>query len=174
MIERASGRRVAAVLTLLALGSRPALAEERVVSPAEARIKTDVTFLAHDDRDGRGIGTPGIEAAAAHIASIFKEAGLTTAQGADGYFQPFPILGDPKLVKTPELSLHGPDGKTIEAGKDDFNPLAIGGTGGKFRRCSHCLRRLRDHRQRRIPRARLRRLHRQPTSRARPFLLIPP
>ncbi len=90
-----------------------------------------MTFLAHDDRDGRGIGTPGIEAAAAHIAGTFKEAGLTTAPGADGYFQPFPILGDPKLVKFPELSLHGPDGKTIEAGKNDFNPLAIG-TGGKL------------------------------------------
>ena len=51
------------------------------VSPAEARLRGDVTFLADDAREGRAPGTKGIEAAADYIAGVFKELGLKTAPG---------------------------------------------------------------------------------------------
>jgi hypothetical protein len=96
-------------------------------SPAEARLKEDVTYLAADAREGRAPGTNGIEAAADYIAGVFKAAGLKTAPGADGYFQPFSIGGNPTLDQAQDLMLNGPDGKTIRAvAKTDFSPLAIG------------------------------------------------
>ncbi len=128
------GSRTGPVLALAALaamvpGASPA-AESRAPSPAEARLKADVSFLADDERDGRGPGTKGIEAAADYIASAFKEAGLKPAPGDDGYFQPFHLGGAPLLGASQELVLSGPDDKALKAVfKEDFTPLAIG-TGG--------------------------------------------
>src|SRR5262249_19348521 len=67
------------------------------LSPAEARLRADVSFLAADAREGRAPGTKGIEASAAYIAEAFKELGLKPAPGADGYFQNFNLTGRPKL-----------------------------------------------------------------------------
>jgi hypothetical protein len=99
-------------------------------SPAEARLKADVSFLAADAREGRAPGTKGIEAAAEYIAQAFKELGLKPAPGADGFFQKFTLSGRPSLIEPLELLVQGPDGKTLKAEpKTDFSPLAIG-TGG--------------------------------------------
>ncbi len=106
-----------------------ALAEERLARSPELRLKSDVTFLADDAREGRAPGTEGIESAAEYIANVFKDASLAQLPGTEGYFQPFTILGDPKLIGTPTLSFQGPGDRTTSASKDDFNPLAIG-TGG--------------------------------------------
>ena len=77
---------------------------ERIVGPAEARLRGDVTFLADDAREGRAPGTTGIEAAADYIAAGFKEAGLKPAPGLDGYFQPFTLSGNPTLGPEPALA----------------------------------------------------------------------
>src|SRR4051794_25968241 len=87
---------LAVALAPAAPWSRTAAAEGRVAATAEARLKADVTFLADDAREGRAPGTDGIEAAADYIANVFKDAGLAPAAGADGYFQRFSILGDPR------------------------------------------------------------------------------
>ncbi|MGP0067669.1 MAG: M28 family peptidase [Isosphaeraceae bacterium] len=98
-----------------------------VYSPVETRLREDVTFLAADAREGRAPGTKGIEAAADFIAGVFKASGLKPAPGADGYFQPFSLSGVPSLANKPELTISGPDGKSIVgSGRTDFNPLAIG------------------------------------------------
>ena len=92
-------------------------------------MKADVSFLAHDDREGRAPGTPGIEAAAAYIAGVFQGAGLTPAPGAQGYFQPFKIGGPAKIGKAAELALKGPGKTEFVAEKKEFTPLAIGTSG---------------------------------------------
>ncbi len=115
-----------AVLALASIELKTASGGERVVSPAEARFKTDVSFLADDAREGRAPGTAGIESAAAYIAGVFREAGLTPAKGAEGYFQPFSIFGPAKLVDGAELELRGPDEKVIAPSRELFSPLAIG------------------------------------------------
>ena len=118
---------VLAILAALVVGSW-ARAED--LSPAVARLKADVAYLADDAREGRGPGTAGIEAAADHIAAAFKEAGLKPAPGAEGYFQPFTIAGTTRLGEGQELAARGPDGTMFEARlKDDFSPLGIGGGG---------------------------------------------
>ena len=53
-----------------------------------------VTFLTAPEREGRGVGTAGLDAAADYIAAEFKKLGLDPI-GADGYFQPFTIENGP-------------------------------------------------------------------------------
>lgn len=134
----------AIALTLAALGlTGPAVARDgdRAVpatavaapapTPAEARLKKDVAYLADDAREGRAPGSKGIDASADYIASAFKEIGLKSAPGADGFFQPFKISGLPRLGKSSALTFKTGDGKSITAGKDELSPLAIG-TAGRF------------------------------------------
>ncbi len=57
---------------------------------AVQRIVADVRYLADDAREGRGVGTAGLDSAAAYLARRFSEVGLAPA-GTDGYLQPFEI-----------------------------------------------------------------------------------
>ena len=103
-------------------GSRPG-----ALTPAEGRMKSDVTFLAADAQEGRAPGTKGIEASADYIASVFKKAGLKPAPGADRYFQPFFISGVLQLKHDQFLVFNGPDGKSVKPQfSSEFTPLAIG------------------------------------------------
>ncbi len=107
---------------------RPAVSEgARIPAPAEVRLREDVSYLAADEREGRGPGTRGIEEAADYISLVFKSAGLRPAPGADGYFQPFTIGGSPSLGNRQELAFSGPGNRRIEGRfQADFTPLAIG------------------------------------------------
>ena len=94
---------------------------------AEVRLKADVTYLAADAREGRPPGSKGIEASADYIAGLFKQLGLSTAPGAEGYFQTFSIPGRPRLAEPIELAALTPHGKIRNAEpKTEFSPLAIG------------------------------------------------
>jgi hypothetical protein len=128
------GQFVWALLAIVAAAATAApllvRAADRFVMPAETRLRTDVTFLADDARDGRAPGSAGIEAAADYIAAAFKEAGLKPAPGLEGYFQPFTLRGNPTLGPDLALGLSGPDGATLKAEpKTEFTPLAIGSGG---------------------------------------------
>ncbi len=50
-----------------------------------ARIARDLAWLADDAREGRGVGTPGVAAAAAYLVEGFREAGFAPG-GDDGSF----------------------------------------------------------------------------------------
>ena len=54
------------------------------------RIAADLTYLAADARQGRGVGTAGLDVAAEYIAAALARAGLRPG-GTEGYFQPFTI-----------------------------------------------------------------------------------
>jgi Peptidase family M28/PDZ domain/PA domain len=96
-------------------------------TPAEARLRSDVTFLAADAQEGRAPGTKGIEAAARHIADVFKGTGLKPAPGAPDYFQAFRIGGRAVLGNHQFLAFVGPEGKELEGTlATDFSPSAIG------------------------------------------------
>lgn len=59
-------------------------------SAASDRIISHISFLADDAREGRGVGTTGLEAAAEYIAERFAEIGLQGGT-ADGFLQRFAI-----------------------------------------------------------------------------------
>ncbi len=85
-----------------------------------------VKFLASDDLQGRGDGTPELNRAAAYIAAQFKNSGLTPA-GDDGtYFQRFQVSTGSRLGPGNRLTLRIGD-KTLNASLgEDFVPFSFG------------------------------------------------
>ncbi|OHC04104.1 MAG: peptidase M28 [Planctomycetes bacterium RIFCSPLOWO2_12_FULL_40_19] len=73
--------------TVAKLAPRVALAQLPPVF-SEARMLHDIEYLASDELEGRGLGTPGLDKAADYIAKQFSDAGLQPCvDGTDDYFQ---------------------------------------------------------------------------------------
>jgi hypothetical protein len=128
MIDRSPRRpwRALAVLGLILAAAATTFAQD---DAAEKRLKKDITYLASEECEGRGIDTKGIHKAADYIANEFKAAGLKPG-GKDGsWFQPFTVnAGGGKDTTT--ITLHGPQGQVIElAVNKDFKVLPMSGSG---------------------------------------------
>ena len=93
---------------LAAFGAASFAADDATNEEREARMKRDITFLASDECEGRGIETKGIEIAANFIAGEFASAGLKPGGLSGSYFQPFAVQGQSKLEGTSTLNLKGP------------------------------------------------------------------
>jgi hypothetical protein len=92
---------------------------------AQARLRRDVTFLASDQCEGRGVATPGINLAASYLAAEFKKAGLKPGGANGSYFQPFTMPGG-VLEAPPHLALTGPLGEHVElAAGQDYEPMGL-------------------------------------------------
>ncbi len=78
----------AAALPALAAPARQALAELPPVF-SQSALMGHVEWLAAPEREGRGIGTKGLEAAAEYIAAQFKAIGLRPGGDNGTYFQSF-------------------------------------------------------------------------------------
>ncbi|HEU5259953.1 MAG TPA: M20/M25/M40 family metallo-hydrolase [Gemmatimonadales bacterium] len=98
-----TGLMLCAVLAAQSNGSPP---------PAAARVLTDVRYLAADEREGRGAGTNGLEAAARYIAAEFRRAGWKPAPGGS-FFQRFIIPAD--ALAALRSSLGGTEVKNVVA-----------------------------------------------------------
>jgi hypothetical protein len=88
-----------AALAALAVAPRHAGAHLDFDDPETDEMKT-VRYLADPLREGRGIGTAGLDSAAAYIATVMKTWGLAPAGDSGSYFQSFEIttgvaVGDP-------------------------------------------------------------------------------
>ncbi len=89
-------------LLLFAAVFAPVSAQD-TLSPAAERVLADVRYLAADAREGRGVGTQGLEDAARYIADGFARVGLKP--GASGsFFQPFTIPADAPAVMHTHLA----------------------------------------------------------------------
>jgi Zn-dependent M28 family amino/carboxypeptidase len=116
-------------LTSLAAGHvAPLRAENR--AGALDRLTKDVTYLASEELEGRGVGTKGLQTAADFLRDEFKRIGLASGAPDGSYFQEFELTYETKLAEGNAVTLRGPDGKVLELemGKQ-FQPLAVGGTG---------------------------------------------
>jgi hypothetical protein len=80
----------AAALATAPAAAQPADLPEHHLHPAET--ERHLRFLASDELMGRAPGTPGGQAAARYIAEHFREVGLAPLSGADGYYQPVPLV----------------------------------------------------------------------------------
>jgi len=106
------------------------MAVAQTLSPSAQRMLDDVKILASDDYEGRGVGTKGLDRAADYIVEQFKQAGLNVTAEEGDAFQDFEIPSGVKLGEPNVLTLHGPDGKTLELKYDqDFRTCAFGGSG---------------------------------------------
>jgi hypothetical protein len=96
------------------------------------RYLSHIRLLAHDDLEGRGIGSDGIDLAAGYIAGQFAAAGLQPG-GPDGtYFQKFTISRPAELLDTTTLQIEPAqraEGAIQAALRDDFVPLGLSTTG---------------------------------------------
>ncbi|HTQ80211.1 MAG TPA: M20/M25/M40 family metallo-hydrolase, partial [Thermoanaerobaculia bacterium] len=88
------------------------------------RFLDDVTWLADDAREGRGVGTPGLSAAQSFLADRFKALGLEPA-GDDGtYFQRFEV---PVAVTVDPQTRIELDGKALD--RAAFQPAGFSASG---------------------------------------------
>ncbi|HEY5314099.1 MAG TPA: M28 family peptidase [Pirellulales bacterium] len=135
-------------LALLGLLLAFAPAAEKAATPAvatpknavaagesESRLQAAVKYLAGDELEGRGVGTHGIDLAADYIAQQFAALKLNTKLLDGTPFQKFKITADVQLGSPNQVALVGPGDKAgtpktiaLKLG-EDFNPLAIGGSG---------------------------------------------
>lgn len=101
---------------------------------SESRLRASVNYLASDELQGRGVGSPGIDKAADFIAQQFSKLGLRTDLYNGTPFQEFEITLASELgpADTNRLSFVGPKeasglAKPIELKLgESFTPLAIG------------------------------------------------
>src|SRR5262245_25412953 len=106
-------RWVLLLLIALSLGgllTRAGVAQE---DPIAERMRKDITFLASDECEGRGVGTKGLDMAAEYIAAQFAKSGLRPGGVNGTYFQPFPFATNAELDGTSTLELFGPQDKKI-------------------------------------------------------------
>jgi hypothetical protein len=108
-------RRPALVSAITALALSACSAPRSSPTPTDppfdgASAKADVTWLADPARTGRGVGTPGIDAAADWIEGRMRAVGLAPA-GAEGYRQVFEAPVGARLLEGNALSLSGKDEK---------------------------------------------------------------
>lgn len=101
---------------------------EKTVHPrsesAADRILADVRYLADPERQGRGLGTAGLESAATYVESRLQRLGLRPAGVRRSYRQPFPVT----------LRLRAADATALEVGgrvaaRQDFVPSGISTSG---------------------------------------------
>lgn len=91
------------------------------------RYRSEVALLAHDELEGRGTGSDGIDLAAGYIAGQFAAAGLKPGGPNGTYFQEFEARRRPKLGDSTSLEF---DGCPAEAdAKVDFLPLGLSAQG---------------------------------------------
>lgn len=84
--------RVQAIMGVAVLvGAGPVMAQSgHAAASSVARVRADIEYLAADAREGRGVGTAGLDSAGAYLARQMARAGLQPG-GAAGYFQPFEL-----------------------------------------------------------------------------------
>lgn len=101
-------------------------------APGESQqhLLQDIKYLASDDLEGRGIGTKGLDLAAAYIRDQFAKAGLNVASVKGDAFQKFEMTTGSSLGTPNSLDLSGPESRRINLKLEtDFIPFSFGGTG---------------------------------------------
>ena len=92
----------------------------------EGRLLEHVRYLASDELQGRGNGSPGMEQAARYVAEEFRRTGLEPA-GSDGtYFQPFTITTGQNLGPDNRLEIRGAEGDRQFTIGAEYRLLAYG------------------------------------------------
>jgi Zn-dependent M28 family amino/carboxypeptidase len=121
---RRPGRGVAAVIPLV-------LACAGMASRLDtADYMSHVKYLASDELQGRGNGSPGLEKAAEYLERQFRIYGIPPVPG-HGYFQDFPIATGAKLGAKNDFEYELAPGKSWEAGVlySEFVPLNLSASG---------------------------------------------
>lgn len=116
-------------LSSILLGSAATASAEELSATAK-RINKDISYLASDELEGRGVGTEGLDKAADYVKQQFAAAGLDVTQVDGDAFQTFGMPNGAELGESNRVVLHGPEGKTLELKqKEQFTVCSFGGSG---------------------------------------------
>lgn len=96
--------------------------EPTLVTAAD-RIRADVAWLADPERQGRGVGTAGLDAAGAYLEKRFAEVGLEAA-GTQAYRQPLEVVTSVRVLPETRLVING---KALA--EDAYQPLVMSSEG---------------------------------------------
>ncbi|HEV8061944.1 MAG TPA: M28 family peptidase [Gemmataceae bacterium] len=130
MIRRRGLREASTAFLLLGLLMAPCQAADVDNDVMATRIKKDLTYIASDACEGRGVSTKGINLAADYIVEQFKKIGLQPGGVENSYFQPFTMHGSAKLGTPNTLAFHGPLGQDVELTQDQqFKVMGMSGSG---------------------------------------------
>jgi hypothetical protein len=130
--------RTIALLLLLAFVASPGRLAAQVGSgnipgtPEEARaarLQTYIRYLAGDELAGRRTGSEGNGKAARFIAGKFREFGLQSSAGADGYYYMFDHVSGIDVGKNNSFSFDLGSSRFKAASGADFNPLGFSDPG---------------------------------------------
>src|SRR5262249_38608595 len=83
--------KIGRVLVFCILLATTALAQRASITPES--LRTDLTYLASDDLEGRATFSEGLGLAAAYIAGQLKDAGVKAGGDHGSYFQRVEVLG---------------------------------------------------------------------------------
>ncbi|HEX7181062.1 MAG TPA: M20/M25/M40 family metallo-hydrolase [Thermoanaerobaculia bacterium] len=97
-------------------------------SGAAERYRSDVQWLADDAREGRGVGTQGLDEARDWIAARLRELGLEPGEKGGAWFQSFEV---PVAVEVGEGTAVAIDGKPLA--RSDFQPASFSSSGNEGR-----------------------------------------
>jgi hypothetical protein len=126
LFSPSAGRRHAALAAVLVGGAALGLfaqSDDREVD--RDRYVAHVRFLASDELQGRGNGTPGLERAAEYIAAAFEKAGLSPAGDNGSWFQRFEIVTGIEAGPGNALGVRGPSGEAALALAKDYYPISV-------------------------------------------------
>jgi Tol biopolymer transport system component len=100
-------------------------AHASIVETAADRIQRDIAWLAHADREGRGIGTRGLEQAGAFVEERFRSLGLAPAGERGGFRQAFDVTTSVETDASSALAL----GAAAPLGAQAWQPLPFSAEG---------------------------------------------
>src|SRR5580765_836061 len=75
---------------------------------SQQRLLTDIKYLASDELEGRGVGLPGLDAAADYIRDQFAQVGLKLDSVGGGPYQTFTMSTNATLGSLNSLEITGP------------------------------------------------------------------
>jgi len=123
-------------LKLLAGGTAASASSEAAVASktttgfqsaiSQGDLKQQIEWLADDAQGGRGTGSDGALASAQWAADYFRDAGVKSLPGSDGYFQAFEYGAGEKIVADKTSASVNGDALKLET---DFRPLAFSENG---------------------------------------------
>lgn len=87
------------------------------------RYLSHIALLAHDELEGRGTGSKGIDLAAGYIAGQYAAAGLKPGGPNGTYFQEFSVGGRTELTPANDLSFDGAD--ALATVRTDYIPFGF-------------------------------------------------
>lgn len=97
------------------------IAAGTLAAQSAEQVAADITYLASDDLEGRGVGTAGLAKAAEYLAERFAEIGLEPA-GTNGFFQDFTL--NPSAPSLAHAGIGATDVRNIVGKLPGFGPLA--------------------------------------------------